>query len=67
MTEITPLESDWLNHEQECDAHNINEAFKLAQEGTEKERKVLARYCKTSLREMGANKPIVWDKVWDAP
>jgi len=66
----TKLENDWYEFEKLCDAKNINQAFALMKEAeTEKEKKELVKYYKTTLKEMGAHywsKPITWKKEWDA-
>ena len=64
------LENSWGTLEDECDAHNVTEAFRLMQEAeTEKEKKAYIKFYKTVLKGItspNGNRPIKWEKQWDA-
>jgi len=66
------VKKKWLVLEQDCDAHNINEGFRLAKETTsEREKRDYIKFYQKVLKESSNStymaKPLKWKKEWDMP
>ncbi len=65
---ISVPNKEFCLRQDECDGHNITQAFNMLNNSSSKEQTAIKAYIKRTLKEMGwtYSKPIKWEKQWDS-